>query len=163
MTFLSPPHDVPSDRTAWGSKRCKSSHSAHSSLQLLTSHPPLAKTDQDQRVPSSNRSMVWSFLSWLFQLGHQKISEDQNNLLLKIAANLEGEGKASVEVFDKILGSTTYAEPKITTDAIKMLVAVPITEEKLAGDKPCIALAGYTYAAELMGQLDQPIILLRRI
>ena len=80
-----------------------------------------------------------------------------------MVANLEGEGKASVEDFDKILGSTTYAEPKIITDAIKMLVAVSKREEKLAGDKPCIASVGYTYAAEFMGQLDQPINLLRRI
>ena len=63
--------------------------------------PPLAKTDQDHRVTSSNRSMVWSFSSWLFQLGQQKISEEQNNPRLKMVTNLEGEGKASVEDFEK--------------------------------------------------------------
>lgn len=56
-----------------------------------------------------------------------------------MAANLEGEGKMSVEDFNKILGSTAYAEPKIIEDAIKTLVAVSKTTEKLAGDKPCIA------------------------
>ena len=71
--------------------------------------------------------------------------------------NLEGEGKTSLKNFKKILGSTAYAEPKIIEDAIKMLVAVLKTAEKLAGNKPCIASMGYTHAAELIGQLDQPI------
>ena len=74
-----------------------------------------------------------------------------------MAANLKGEGKTSVEDFNKILSRTAYVEPKITKDAIKMLVAVSKTTGKLAGDKPCIASMGYTHAEELMGQLDQPI------
>ena len=59
-----------------------------------------------------------------------------------MAANLEGEGKTSVDDFFAIFGSTAYAEPRVIEDAIKMLEAleaVSKTAVKLAGDQPCIA------------------------
>ena len=38
-----------------------------------------------------------------------------------------------------------------------MLVAFSQTAVKLAGDQPCIASMGYTHAAALMSEQDQPI------
>ena len=102
---------------------------------------------------------VWfgGFWSWLFQLGNQTISEDQNNNRLKKTANLEGEGTPHVKNYNKVLGSIAYTEPKIIEDAIKMLVAVLKTTVELTGNQPRIASTRYTYAAVLMGDLDQPI------
>lgn len=64
----------------------------------------------------------------------------------------------SVKDFDKLLGSTSYAEPTVTKEAIKMLVAVLKVAEKLAGDHPCIASMGYKYAAELVHYHSRPIL-----
>ena len=74
-----------------------------------------------------------------------------------MAANLEREWKASIEDSDKLLGSTTYAKPKLTEDTIKMLMTVSTVAIKLAGDQLCIALMRYMYAAELMRFHDHPI------
>ena len=71
---------------------------------------------------------------------------------------LKGDGKASIEDFNKILDCTTYAEPRVIEDASKMLEAVSKTAVKLASDHPCIALIGYTQAATLMSKMDQEIL-----
>ena len=65
-------------------------------------------------------------------LGFSKISDNQDQLQLKMAANLEGEGKASTKNFEKLLGSTTYAKPKLIEEAINMLMAVSKVAMKLA-------------------------------
>ena len=103
---------------------------------------------------------VWygGFLSWLFRLGYHTISNDQNNNKLRLAAGLEGHGKTLIEDFNKILGSTHYAKPKVIEDAAKMLKSVAKTAEKLAGDKPCIASIGYSLASKLMGTMDLKIV-----
>ena len=98
------------------------------------------------------------FSSWLFRPGYHTLSDDQNNNKLRLAAELEGHGKTSIEDFDEILGSTYYAEPKVTEDAAKMLQSVAKTTEKLAGDKPCIASIGYSLASELMAKMDWQIV-----
>ena len=83
-------------------------------------------------------------MSWLFSPSYQIILEDQNNNRLRLAASLDCEDKMSVKGFNKILGSTAYAEPKVIEDAIKMLVAVSKRAVKLAGNIPCFASIGYT-------------------
>ena len=74
-----------------------------------------------------------------------------------MAANLEGEGKTSVEDFNAILGSTAYAKPRVNENAMKMLVVVSKTAVKLAGNQPWIASMGYTHAVALMSEQDRPI------
>ena len=103
---------------------------------------------------------VWygGFSSWLFRQDYHTISEDQNNNRLRLAAGLEGEGKTSIEDFNKVLGSMTYAEPKVIKDASKILEAVLKTVVKLAGDHPCITSIGYLLAATLMGTMDREIV-----
>ena len=74
------------------------------------------------------------------------------------SAGLEGQGKTSREDFDKILGSTHYAEPKVAEDVAKMLQSVAKVAEKLAGDKPYIASIGYSLASDLMAKMDRQIV-----
>ena len=61
------------------------------------------------------------FSLWLFRSGYHTSSDDQNNTKLRLSAGLEGQGKTSREDFDKILGSTHYAKPKVAEDVAKML------------------------------------------
>lgn len=84
--------------------------------------------------------------------------EDQNNNRLRIVANLEEEEETSVKDFTKVLGSTVYTEPKVIKDTIKILVPISKMAVKLAVDQPCIVSMGYIYDAELIGELDQPIV-----
>ena len=90
------------------------------------------------------------FSSWLFTPGFSTVSADQDQLWLKTLANLEGEGKMSIEDFSKLLGSSACAEPTIIDEAVKMLETVAMVAKKLAGGHHCIASIGYKYAAELM-------------
>ena len=63
----------------------------------------------------------------------------------------------SGEDFDKLLGTSAYAEPTIINEATKMLEAVAMVAKKLAGGHPCIASMGYKYAAKLMRLHTPPI------
>ena len=76
-----------------------------------------------------------------------------------MAANLAGEGKAFTKDFEKLLGSTTYANPKLIEEVINMLMTVSKAARKLAGDQPCIASIAHTYAAKLMRFHDWPILI----
>ena len=97
------------------------------------------------------------FSSWLFCLGFSQVLDNQDQLWLKTSASLEGERKASTKDLKIFLGITTYAKPKLIEEAIKILLAVTKLAMKLVGDQLCIALMGYTHAAELMCFHDQPI------
>ena len=105
--------------------------------------------------------MFGFFSSLFFCPGFSKTLDDQDQLWLKMLANLEGEGEGegglSIKNFDKILDSTTYAKSKLIEDAMKMLVAVSKVAIKQAGYQPCIVLMGYTYTAELVRYHDWPI------
>ena len=83
--------------------------------------------------------MILGFFIVAFLPGVLKISDDQNNLRLRISANLEGKGKTSIKDFNKIRCSTTYAETKMMKDTIRMLVVLSKVAIKLAGDQPYIA------------------------
>ena len=109
---------------------------------------------------SCHRRGLWygGFSSWLFRPGYPTLSDDQNNNKLRLAAGLEGHSKTSIEDFNKILGSSHYAKPTLVEDAAKMLESVSKTAEKLASDKPCIALIGYSLASELMVTMDRQIV-----
>ena len=57
---------------------------------------------------------------WIYRPGYYTSSDDQNSTKLRLSVELEGQGKTSREDFNKILGSTHYAEPKVAEDAAKM-------------------------------------------
>mmetsp|Transcript_63892 Transcript_63892/g.71524 ORF Transcript_63892/g.71524 Transcript_63892/m.71524 type:complete len:180 (-) Transcript_63892:819-1358(-) len=90
------------------------------------------------------------FSCWLFTPRFLTVSAVQDQLRLKVSANLEGEGKISIKDFNKLLGSDVCAEPKTIEETVKMLETVAVAAKKLAGDHPCIASIGYRYAAKLM-------------
>ena len=95
---------------------------------------------------------------WIYRPGYYTSSDDQNSTKLRLSVELEGQGKTSREDFNKILGSTHYAEPKVAEDAAKMLQSVAKTAVKLAGNRPCIASIGYTLAVKRMVDLDWQIV-----
>ena len=128
---------VGSNRAFWLVPYLKPSLIDHPRLQLPPPHMPLW-LKLIKIIGFIDPSGVWygGFSSWLFCPGYHTISEDQNNNRLRLAAGLEGDGKTSIKDFNKILGSTTYAKPKVIEDASKMLEAVSKTAVKLAGDQP---------------------------
>ena len=93
--------------------------------------------------------MAGGFSCWLFKLGFSTVSVAQDKLRLRAAANLEGEGKMSLDDFHKLLSSDVCAKPTITDEAIKMLATAAKAAELLAGGKQCIASVGFKHAAEL--------------
>ena len=150
---------VGSDGASRDGQYCEPSHIDHPRLQLLPPYTIVAEADQDQWVSLPNGSLVWRVsLSWLFCPSYLTISKDQSNNKLRLTADLDSEGKTSIEDFNKILGSMAYAEPRMIEDAVKMLEAVSKMAVKLAGNHPCIILIAYTQAATLMSKMDWAIV-----